>query len=156
MKTEIKPLPLEWVDRIFSKLTARYGRDFLSQWEGVEIGLVKADWAEELSGLQSRPDAIKHALEHCGVKPPKNVIEFKEACNRAPVRPLLAIAAPVANPDVIERAIAAARELTKFKGDRLDPIRRLRERELEGDKRLTRFQREFWRIVLKHEMEKQA
>lgn len=153
MKTEIKPLPLEWIDRIFSKLTARYGRDFLSQWEGVEVALVKADWADELAGLQNRPDAIKYALEHCGVKPPKNVVEFKEACNRAPVRPMLALESPKADQDVIDRAIAAMREVTRFKGDRLDPIRAIRRRELEGDKTLTRAQREFWRIALKSELE---
>ena len=140
---------------IFSKLSLTYGRDFLSRYEGQDIHAVKADWADKLSGLQNRPGAIKHALETQGAKAP-NVIEFKEACNRAPVRAMLAIAPPKANQDVIDRAIAAMREVTRFKGDRLDPIRALRRRELEGDKPLTRFQREFWRIALKSELEQKT
>ncbi len=139
---------------IFSKLSMTYGRDFLSRYEGQDMHAVKADWADKLAGLQHRPEAIKHALDTQGAKPP-NVIEFKEACNRAPVRAMLAIAPPKANPDVIERAIAKAREATRFLGDRLDPIRRLRERELNGDKTLTKFQREFWRVALSRELSAQ-
>ena len=149
---KIEHLPSAWIDRIFSKLMARYGRDFLGRYEGMDLSIVKADWSEEMAGMQSRPQAIKYALEHLPVKAP-NVIEFKEICNRAPVRPLLALDSPKADQDVIDRAIAAMREVTRFKGDRLDPIRALRRRELEGDKTLTRFQREFWRIALKNELE---
>ncbi len=138
---------------IFSKLSLTYGRDFLGRYEGQDLSAVKADWADKLAGLQNRPDAIKHALTTQGAKAP-NVIEFKDACNRAPVRALLAIAPPQANPDVIERAIAMAREATRFCGDRLDPIRNLRRRELEGDRSLTKAQREFWRIALRHEIER--
>lgn len=136
---------------IFSKLSMTYGRDFLSRYEGQDLQAVKADWSDRLAGLHNRPDAIKHALETQGAKAP-NVIEFKEACNRAPVRAMLAIAPPKANQDVIDRAISKAREATRFHGDRLDPIRRLRERELNGDKTLTKFQREFWRIALAKEL----
>lgn len=150
-----EPLPSEWIDRIFAKLTARYGRDFLSKWEGVDLGVVKADWAEELAGLQNRPGAIKYALDTPFSRPP-NVNDFKEACGRAPTRALMALEAPKADQDVIDRAIAAARELTRFKGDRLDPIRLLRKREMEGDKTLTRAQREFWRVALKHETVEQT
>jgi len=144
-------LPSAWIDRIFSKLTARYGRDFLSKYEGVDLDVIKADWAEELAGLQHRPQAIKYALDRPDTKPP-NVIEFKAACARAPVRADLALEAPKASQCVIDRAIAAAREMTRFKGDRLDPIRLLRKREMEGDKTLTLVQRKFWRIALKDDM----
>lgn len=136
---------------IFSKLSLTYGREFLGRYEGQDLDAVKADWADKLAGLQHRPDAIKYALDAQSPKAP-NVIEFKDACNRAPVRALLALAPPQANPDVIERAIAKAREATRFRGDRLDPIRRLRQRELDGDKTLTKAQREFWRIALKSEL----
>lgn len=147
-----EPLPSEWVDRIFSKLTARFGRDFLSRWEGVDINLVKADWAEELAGLQGRPDAIKYALEHIGGKAP-TVDDFKTLCGRAPVHALLRLDSPMADQDVIDRAIAKAQKALRFKGDRLDPIRNLRRRELSGDKTLTKAQREFWRIALASEIE---
>lgn len=136
---------------MFSKLTVRYGRDFLSRYEGQDLNVVKADWAEEMAGLQNRPEAIQYALDHPTAKPP-NVVEFIEACRRAPTKALFAIAPPTANPDVIQRAMRKAQEAFRHKGDVLDPIRTLRRREREGDKSLTQFQRDFWRRALKGEM----
>lgn len=140
---------------VFSKLTVRYGRDFLSRYEGQDLAVVKADWAEEMAGLQHRPEAIKYALDHPSAKAP-NIVEFIESCRKAPTRALFALAAPTANQDVIERAMRKAQEAFRHKGDPLDPIRDLRRREREGDKSLTQAQREFWRIALKHEIEDRA
>lgn len=121
----VQPLPSQWIDRIFSKLTARFGRDFLGRWEGVDLDIVKADWADELSGLQSRPDAIKYALENMGKKAP-NVAEFKEICNRAPVAGLLSLPSPKASRDVIDKAIELARAAVLTpRGDHLDTLRAL-------------------------------
>jgi len=108
---------------------------------------VKADWAEELSGLQDRPGAIKYALGLQVAKPP-NVIEFKEMCSRAPVKAELSLPPPRASQDVIDKALSMASNAVRGSGGLLGPIRRLRERELSGDKSLTKFQREFWRIAL--------
>lgn len=152
MKTAIEPLPSEWVDVIFTKLTMRHGRDFLSRYEGLDLTAVKADWSDELAGLQNRPDAIKYALELSVAKPP-NVIEFRELCARAPVRAQFALPGPRADQDVIDRALRKAAEVMRHKGDVLDPIRELRRRELSGDKTLTKFQRDFWRTALKAELE---
>lgn len=121
------PLPSAWVDRIFAKLTARFGRDFLSRWEGIDLNIVKADWADELAGYQNRPDAIKYALEHIKGNAP-TVNDFKELANRAPVDGLLKLPAPKANRDVIEKAIALAREaFLAPTGGCLDPLRELAE-----------------------------
>lgn len=136
---------------IFSKLSLTYGRDFLSRYEGQDLQAVKADWADKLAGLHHRPDAIKHALETQGGKAP-NVIEFKEACNRAPIRARFALPPPAATQTVIDKALAKAAEAIRHRGDVLDPIRNLRRRELEGDKTLTKFQREFWRMALAKEL----
>lgn len=144
---------MPWVDRIFSKLTARYGRDFLSKYEGVDLDLVKSDWAEELAGLQNRPEAIKYALDHPTAKPP-NVIEFKDTCSRSPVQTYVAIDAPKPDPSVVNAALRKAKEAVKPQHDVLFPIRRLMWREIEGDKRLTKAQREFWRIALHDEIRK--
>jgi len=145
---------LVWVDEIFAKLTVRYGRDFLGRYEGQDLSVVKADWAEELAGLQGRPDAIKYALDYCGNKPP-NVLEFREVCQRAPTQFRALLEAPRASQGAIDKALAAAQMALQKKGDVLDPIRALRRRELEGDKTLTKFQRDFWRIALKKELEAQ-
>lgn len=126
-QTHHEPLPSAWIDRIFAKLAARFGRDFLGRWEGLDLNIVKGDWSEEMAGMQARPDAIKHALDNLGTKPP-NVAEFKELCNRAPVDGVLRLVAPKANADVIEKAIALARAaLLDRKGDQLDTLRELAE-----------------------------
>lgn len=118
--------------------------------------LVKADWAEELCGLQHRPEAIKFALDYPSPKPPK-AFEFKEFCNRAPIRPVLALNGPAVDQSVIDRALALAQQIFKPDADPLSGARELRRREESGDKSLTKAQREFWRTALRRELEgKQA
>ena len=78
------PLPIEWVDKIFKKLTLVWGRDFTARWEGLDVMEVKIDWAHELSGLQDNPKAISHALQNLpGAKPP-TVLEFRALALKCP------------------------------------------------------------------------
>lgn len=78
-------LPMSWVDRIFTKLTMIYGRDFLGRWEGLDITEVKSDWAHELAGFKDHPDSISYALKNMpdSGKPP-TVLEFRAMCRKAP------------------------------------------------------------------------
>ena len=78
------PLPLDWVEKIFKKLSLVYGRDFMGRWEGLDAMEVKVDWAHELSGLQDSPRAITHALQNLpGAKPP-TVLEFRALALKCP------------------------------------------------------------------------
>lgn len=79
-----KQLPVEWINAIFDKLTIRYGKAFLNRWEGINMNAVKADWACHLAGMESRPEAIKHALSNLPESYPPTVGQFRELCNRAP------------------------------------------------------------------------
>jgi hypothetical protein len=83
-------LPMPWVDRIFTKLTMIYGREFLGRWEGLNIDEVKADWASELSGFKEFPDSIAYALNNMpeGIKPP-TVLDFRAMCRKAPEKPVV-------------------------------------------------------------------
>lgn len=78
-------LPMPWVERIFTKLTMIYGRDFLGRWEGLNIDEVKIDWSHELAGFKNYPDSIAYALKNMpeGIKPP-TVLEFRAMCRKAP------------------------------------------------------------------------
>lgn len=78
------PQPLTLIDQVFGKLTVRYGRDFLSRWEGLDISLVKADWAEELHGLSTA--SMLYALEHLDPAKPPTVGQFRDLCLRGPSR----------------------------------------------------------------------
>ena len=78
------PLPLDWVEKIFKKVSLVYGRDFMGRWEGLDAMEVKVDWAHELSGLQDNPKAITHALQNLpGAKPP-TVLEFRTLALKCP------------------------------------------------------------------------
>jgi hypothetical protein len=85
-------LPMPWVERIFTKLTMIYGREFLGRWEGLNIDEVKADWAHELAGFKDHPECIAHALKNMpdGIKPP-TVLEFRAICRKAPDKPVVMI-----------------------------------------------------------------
>ena len=66
-----QPLPIEWIERIFSRLHGRFGNQFTDKFKmgvydnsGNDIGLLNAKqvWADELAGIS--PDRIKNALLH--------------------------------------------------------------------------------------------
>lgn len=76
-------LPEAWVDRIFAQLAVRYGQAFLGRWTGVDMTLVKADWARELSRFQQAPSAIAFALDNLPAAEPPTVGQFREICARS-------------------------------------------------------------------------
>lgn len=78
------PLPPEWVDRIFTKLSLTYGRAFMSQYEGLDPAAVKADWGVELAGFQRLPDALRYGLQNLPADRVPNVLQFRALCRRAP------------------------------------------------------------------------
>lgn len=98
-------LPLPWVDKIFAKLTLTYGRDFIGRWEGIELADVKTDWAHELGGYESNPDAIAFALRNLPAGKPPTVLEFKAICLKSP-RNDLALPAPQADYKVVAKELA--------------------------------------------------
>lgn len=77
------PLPADWVEKVFSKLQLRYGRDFAMRWEGIDLAVVKADWANELDGFDRHPALLRYAFEHLPEKPP-TVIEFRRIAKCGP------------------------------------------------------------------------
>ncbi|KRC36255.1 hypothetical protein [Acidovorax sp. Root219] len=97
-------LPIEWVQRIFSKLTLAYGRDFLGRWEGIDLVEVHADWSHELSGFEAHPEAIAYALAHLPIKPP-TVLEFRAIARLAPPPPVPRLEAPRADPQRVAEAL---------------------------------------------------
>ena len=107
-------LPLHWVDKIFSKLTLVYGRDFIGRWEGLELADVKTDWAHELSGFDNFPDGIAFALANLPAGRPPTVLEFRAMALKAPRPAHKQLDAPKASPDKVaqelRKAVAAVRK----------------------------------------------
>lgn len=102
-------LESRWVDAIHARLLVRYGTRWVSMWAGIPEEAVKADWASELHGLGG--DAIKHALEHLPMEFPPTVAQFKALALGRKERPLPALPAPKADPEVVAKIVASAKEI---------------------------------------------
>lgn len=141
------PMPKPWVDALFAKLSIRYGAAFLRQWPDADPELVKADWADVLSGFDGK--AIKHALDYLPADKPPTAGQFKVLCNAAPVAAVLALPGPLEKPSpaVLER-IATVGQVS---GDPKAWARKLKAGEEQGD-RLTAAQRSMWRTALESEV----
>ncbi|MGH6625161.1 MAG: hypothetical protein ACRECD_01215 [Burkholderiaceae bacterium] len=99
-------LPINWVERIFQKLTVAYGRDFLARWEGVPMADVKTDWAETLGGYMEHPEAIAWALANLPDSKPPTAQEFRAICRRAPAPELPRLSEPKADPARVAAELA--------------------------------------------------
>ncbi len=146
----LKTLPSGWVDRIFARLTLTYGQEFLRRYEGLPMDEVKADWALQLGGYVSNPQAIAFALESLPADRAPTVLQFAELCRRAPVMAPPALPAPAPDPVAAKAALSAVQGIArKPAGGSRSWAEALRERELRGTgRKLTKFQREAWREVL--------
>lgn len=90
-------LPVEWVTRIFQRLTGVYGSQFRAKYShvenGIDIGIAMAAeaWANELGDFVNRPEAIAYALDHLPVERAPNALEFRDACRRCPAKDVAAL-----------------------------------------------------------------
>lgn len=98
-------LPLQAVDRLFERLTATYGRQFLSLYEGLDVNAVKSSWAHELSGFGGHLHAVAWALENLPEQPP-NAIAFRNLCRRAPAPDVPRLPEPKADPARVREELA--------------------------------------------------
>ncbi len=100
-------------EAVFAKLLLVYGNKFVQFLSGQDIGTVKRHWAHELRGLQASDVAYGMTVLPADFVP--NVLQFKAACQRAPVEALRAIAGPPVSPErvkrVLERMHAATQHL---------------------------------------------
>lgn len=92
-------LPLPVIDRLFARLNATYGRDFMGRYEGQDAGAVKTSWSHELDAYSQNLQPLAWALENLPERPP-NVIEFKNICLRAPNAPTARLEAPRCDPKI--------------------------------------------------------
>ena len=104
-------MPMKAIDRLFERLAATYGSQWVKQWQEVPMQDVKNAWATELSAFGSSLNRVAWALENLPSRCP-NAIEFKAICRQAPLPDMPQLPEPKADPARI------ASELSK-----LAPIR---------------------------------
>lgn len=105
-------LPLKAVDRLFERLLATYGRDFVARYEGLEQAAIKTVWAHELAGFAPHLQSIAWALENLPERCP-NVIEFRNLCRQAPRDPEPQLPVPQADPERLRAELAKLAEVRK-------------------------------------------
>lgn len=128
-------LPLKAVDRLFDRLTATYGRDFVARFEGLDVNNVKTVWAHELSGFANQLPALAWALENLPERAP-NVIEFRNLARRAPAPEVPRLPEPKADPARIAAELARLKPIRAPRAggqDGRDWARRIIARHAQGD-----------------------
>lgn len=91
---ELSPEKREsWVERIFARMSAMYGRLFAEMWAGTDLQAVKAVWADDLAPFSGQQ--IAWAMEQCKARDlPPTLPMFRGFCQQAPRPEVLALPAP--------------------------------------------------------------
>lgn len=112
-----------WIERLFTRLSARYGASFGRQWEGTNLAKVKEVWTEELGGFTA--DQMAGALKAIETNTyPPNLPEFIAACRRAAADGLrraeavVSLPAPDIPPEVIAHRLRVLNEFGRTFGKR--------------------------------------
>jgi hypothetical protein len=98
-------LPIAAVERLFDRLSMTYGVEFRNKWAGMPLNEIKTHWAYELVQFADNLTAIGWALQNLPDRCP-NLIEFKNLCKQAPRPVTVALDAPKAPVEVIDREIS--------------------------------------------------
>jgi hypothetical protein len=129
-------LPLNAVERLFQRLSATYGSEFVNKWDKVSMSDVKTAWAHELAPFADNLNAIGWALQNLPDRCP-NLMEFKNLCRQAPRPERLRLDTPKASPEIVDSEMAKiVTRLAKPKSDNADHRRwakKLKERHEKGE-----------------------
>jgi hypothetical protein len=98
-------LPTAAIDRLFDRLAMSYGTEFTNKWGTLSSVDVKSHWAHELGIFVDNLHAIGWALKNLPDRCP-NLIEFKTLCKQAPRPSTMALDAPKAPVEVVDRVLA--------------------------------------------------
>jgi len=98
-------LPLKEINRLFDRLIATYGNEWVNRWQGLDGNAIKSLWAHELSIYAERLSAIEWALENLPPRSP-NVIEFRNICRQAPYPEIQKLPEPKADPERVRAEIS--------------------------------------------------
>jgi hypothetical protein len=99
-------LPMPWIDKLFLKLAAVYGREFTNRYNGVDPAQVKQEWAECLSPFTKRPDALRFALDHLPSDRSPSMLQFRDLCRQAPRDNANALPEPKTAPEIVDKEMA--------------------------------------------------
>lgn len=96
-------LPIEWIDKLFTKLALIYGVDVIAKrHSGLDPASVKQEWATCLGGFKHRPEAIRFALDHLPSDRCPTMLQFRDICRQCPPSNVVALPEPKADAVVVD------------------------------------------------------
>jgi hypothetical protein len=112
--------PSGWIDRLFERLAALYGRHWLEMWADIPMADVKDAWASALAGISG--ERVAAALKALGKFPP-TLPEFVSLCKPAatPAAHRAFLPAPRDDWKTIDTRIKAEIDALLEKGRKRDP-----------------------------------
>lgn len=75
------------LDYIFAVLGAIYGAGFNRHWEGMDLGVVRKVWADQLGKFLTYKPSMDYAIKRCSPDYPPSAIKFRDFCNSGPEIP---------------------------------------------------------------------
>lgn len=72
------------LDYIFGYMGAIYGASFNRHWEGMDAGLIRQVWKEQLGRFLTYKPSLDYAIKHLNGDFPPSAIKFREYCNAGP------------------------------------------------------------------------
>lgn len=74
--------PTAWIDRLFARFHALYGKHWLDMWHDISVDAVKESWRIALAGCSA--EQLRYALAHCMAtsKFPPTAPEFAGVCRQ--------------------------------------------------------------------------
>ena len=108
-------IPVEWVDRIFERLTVLFGRRFGDLYAGVDQDRLREAWAIELGGFRGHPERIAKALQSCkGAQHPPTLSEFVSLCRTQHAdAPIGLLSAPKGDPVVAKENLERIKQMLR-------------------------------------------
>lgn len=113
-------LPIAWVDKIFERLTVRYGDRFLNRWKGIDMDAVRHDWSMTLAGFEQWPEAISFAFDHIDDEKPPTAAMFRSIAMKAPKPERLVLPEPKSDPARVAAELAKLAPLKVASTSRFD------------------------------------
>lgn len=142
-----KPLPKNWVEKLFNRFSLAYGSRFTNMWNANDPEEMLAYWSRELGCFTENTGPLLFGLEHLPDSNPPTLGEFRKLCLGAPRRHL-ELPGPKSQPGTAAKVLAEfKRPIKGVTPGRLTWAEQLRDRELSGEL-LSPIQRKCWRQVL--------
>lgn len=108
------PLSLQATDRIFERLVAAYGRQFLDLYADVSPAGVKTAWSHELADF-SEPAGLKRIAAVLANLPERapTAPQFRGLCRQVHIPEAPPLPPPAANPELVRQELAKLGHLDK-------------------------------------------